>query len=109
MSSTAVVIPCYNGAAFIGDAIASTLRQSRPVAEVIVVDDGSSDDSVAIVRAFAAQGRPVRSIVVERNGGPATARNIGIAAATTPLVAFLDADDCWDEHHCAALVAAIER
>lgn len=109
MSNTAVVIPCYNGAAFIGDAVASALRQSRPVAEIIVVDDGSTDDSVAVVEAMGATGHPVRSITVERNGGPATARNVGIAAAAAPFVAFLDADDRWDEQHCASLLAALDR
>ena len=108
MLEIAAVIPCYNGARFLEGAIESVLRQTRPVAQLIVVDDGSTDDSVAIVERFRAAGHPVRSIVAERNGGPATARNLGIAAAREPLVAFLDADDRWEPHHCATVASLLE-
>lgn len=109
MRDTTVVMPCYNGARFLHAAITSVLEQTRPVAELVVVDDGSTDESVAVVESYRAAGHPVRSIVVERNGGPATARNIGIASARTPFVAFLDADDRWEPHHCATLVPLLER
>lgn len=76
---------------FLGDALESVLRQSVVPAEVVVVDDGSKDDPKAVVRSV---GGPVR--LVRANGeGSAVARNLGIFATTSPLVAFLDADDYW--------------
>lgn len=109
MSDVAVIIPCYNGAAFIEGAIRSVLAQTRPVKRIVVVDDVSSDRSVAVAEAFREAGAPVSVIVADRNGGPASARNIGIAATDEPLLAFLDADDRWTPHHCATLVPLLER
>lgn len=105
----AAIIPCYNGASFLDGAIRSVLSQSRPVSEIVVVDDASTDDSAAIADAYRVAGHPVRFLRMERNGGPATARNAGIAAVSAPLVAFLDADDRWEEHHCRSLSSLLER
>ncbi len=109
MLDIGVVIPCYNGAAFIDNAIRSVLAQSRPVASIVVVDDASTDESVAIARSYATSGYPVSVIPAERNGGPATARNIGVSATKEPLVAFLDADDRWEPDHCATVASLLER
>lgn len=83
-----VIIPVYNHAAFVGDAVASVLSQTRP-AELLVVDDGSEDDSAA--RAEAAGARVLRL----PHRGVSVALNAGIAATSQPLLAFLDADDVW--------------
>jgi glycosyltransferase involved in cell wall biosynthesis len=88
--TVSVVIPCFNAAAFIGDALRSVLDQQVAGIEVIVVDDGSADDSVAIAESFSA----VR-VLRQANRGPAAARNLGVAHARASLVAFLDADDVW--------------
>src|SRR5262245_14462630 len=88
-----VVIPVYNGAPYLGKAIKSVLRQSIPVLEVIVVDDGSTDDSADVAGSF---GEPVR-VVQQANSGPAAARNSGIQHAGGDFLAFLDADDLWTE------------
>jgi glycosyltransferase involved in cell wall biosynthesis len=91
-----VIIPCFNHAASLNRALKSAAGQSRPPTEIIVIDDASSDDSVAVARAFAAQSLvPIKVVALERNGGPARARNAGWAEAVGGLVAFLDADDAW--------------
>lgn len=89
--TVSVVIPCYNAAAWIGGSVASVYDQGWPNLEVLVVDDGSRDDSVERVRARFPSAR----IVQQANAGVAAARNAGIRAATGCWVAFLDADDIW--------------
>jgi glycosyltransferase involved in cell wall biosynthesis len=83
-----VIIPCFNYAAFVGAAIDSVRRSTRQPDEVIVVDDGSTDDSAEIIARY----DHVR-LLRKPNGGMASALNLGIAAATGDVVVFLDADD----------------
>jgi glycosyltransferase involved in cell wall biosynthesis len=87
-STVSIVIPVYNGARFVGATIESALAQDHPPHEVIVVDDGSTDDSAAIASSYDG----VRCIRQD-NAGPAAARNTAIASATGDLIAFIDADD----------------
>ncbi|HRF06865.1 glycosyltransferase family A protein [Accumulibacter sp.] len=86
-----VIVPCYNAAAYLPQALASLLAQRPAVWEVIVIDDGSSDDSAAIAAGF---GAPVRCHRQE-NQGIAAARNQGLRLAAGDWIAFLDADDLW--------------
>ena len=86
--SVAVVIPCFDQAHFLGEAIESALAQSPVPAEVIVVDDGSSDNPAAVAGNY-----PQVTLIGQANRGLAGARNSGLAAATTTKVIFLDADD----------------
>jgi len=90
-ATVSVIIPCFNRAGMIGDAIRSALEQTHPPTEVIVVDDGSTDDSLAVARSFGPQVHTLH----QENAGAAAARNTGIAAATGEFVAFLDSDDLW--------------
>lgn len=100
-----VIVPVYNGAAFLRQAIDSILAQRWPCLEIIVVDDGSSDDIEAAVAALPVDVRFFR----QDNAGPAAARNRGIRDASGDYVAFLDVDDLWPENNLAVLAAALGR
>ncbi|MBW4465215.1 MAG: glycosyltransferase [Pegethrix bostrychoides GSE-TBD4-15B] len=89
MPRVTVVIPAYNGAQFIGAALESLLAQTRPAEQIIVVNDGSEDETAAVLQAYAAQ----ICIINQPNLGVAAARNRGLAAAEGEFVAFLDQDD----------------
>jgi glycosyltransferase involved in cell wall biosynthesis len=95
-----VVIPNYNCGRFVADAIDSVLQQSYPHHEIIVVDDGSTDDSLAVVQQYGSRVR----IVTQRNQGVSAARNAGIRESRGELVAFLDADDTWHPEKLARQV-----
>jgi glycosyltransferase involved in cell wall biosynthesis len=90
-ATVSVVIPTYNSAALVAQAIDSVLTQTIPPAEVIVVDDGSVDDTR---HRLAAYGNRIM-VMVQENQGVAIARNNGIRRARGDLIAFLDADDIW--------------
>lgn len=105
-----VVIPAYNAAAFIDEALASVAAQTRPAHEVLVVDDGSIDDTNARVRAWEGRMGPTRLILLDGpNRGLSTSRNRGILAASGELVALLDGDDYFLPRHLELLVPAFER
>lgn len=91
MIQVTAVIPVHNGQRFVADSVRSVLGQTQPVHECLVVDDGSTDETVAALRDF---GTPVR-VIRQPHQGVAAARNAGIRAATGEYVAFLDADDVW--------------
>ena len=92
-SHVSVVIPCYNGAQFLRETLESALAQTHPPLEVIVIDDGSTDDSAVIAESF---GEPIR-VIRQENQGESVARNRGIDEAKGEWIAFLDADDLWDK------------
>jgi glycosyltransferase involved in cell wall biosynthesis len=106
MTGVDVVIPAFDAAPHLREAIDSALAQTRRPARVIVVDDASTDATATVARAC---GASVELVTHAHNRGAAAARNTGIVAATAPLVAFLDADDRWTpdklERQCAALDA----
>ena len=88
-----VIVPVYNGAKFIAAAIRSVLRQTLPPDEVIIVDDGSTDQSGDIAAGF----EPKLRVLRQMHRGGAAALNAGIAVSRGELLAFLDADDLWSE------------
>lgn len=102
-SLVSVVVPAYNCADYIGEALTSIFAQSYQPFEVIVVDDGSTDDTVGSVKKF-----PRVTYVRQENGGPSRARNAGIQRASGPYVAFLDADDIWTPDKLYEQVAIME-
>ena len=91
-SNYSVIIPCFNGSKFIVETLESVVAQTLPPLEIIVIDDGSTDDSAAKAESF---GSPVR-VIRQRNQGESVARNRGIAEAKGEWIAFLDADDRWE-------------
>jgi hypothetical protein len=96
-STIATVIPLYNKEPYIARAIASVLAQTRPVDEIIVVDDASTDGSLERIKAFQdSRIRVLRRTDPRQRGLPAT-RNLGIRSATSRWIALLDADDRWHE------------
>jgi glycosyltransferase involved in cell wall biosynthesis len=88
--SVSAVIPAYNAEQFISDPIQSVLAQTFEIAEIIVVDDGSSDRTAEVAAGF-----PRTQVIRRPNGGQAAARNTGIHAASGEWIAFLDHDDVW--------------
>lgn len=104
-----VIMPAYNAAGTIGRAVASALRQTEQNLEVIVIDDASTDSTVAIAEHLAARDGRVRVKRQSVNRGPAAARNIGLAAACGEWVALLDADDEFEPHRLAHLLMLADR
>lgn len=103
------IVTSYGAAAFLREALASVLAQTRPPVEIIVVDDASPDDSVAVAREYAERDSRVRVIVHPENRGVSAARNTGLRAARTDLVAFLDGDDVWEPAHLETVVPLAEK
>ena len=87
-----VVIPTFNGARFLAQTIESVLAQTYPRLEVLVVDDGSTDETPAIAASYA----PRVSYLHQANAGTAAARNTGITQASGAFIALLDHDDLWE-------------
>jgi glycosyltransferase involved in cell wall biosynthesis len=100
-----VIIPAYNAAAYVNDAIRSALQQTWLDREVLVIDDGSSDATPAVVRGFGDQVRYIR----QENAGVAAARNRGIGEARGQFIAVLDADDVWLPEKLELQVAELTR
>jgi len=103
MLKVSVVVPTFNCAGFIGTAIDSVLRQTRPPDEILIVDDGSVDNTREVVEALPAK------YLYQENAGPSSARNTGLRHANGDLVAFLDADDFWLPHKLATQLKAFEN
>jgi glycosyltransferase involved in cell wall biosynthesis len=107
MPKISVVLPVHNRADVLPRAIQSVVEQELKDFELIVVDDGSSDDSATVAESFADER--IRLIRLERNRGGNVARNEGIRAAKAPLIAFLDSDDRYLPNKLARVVAEFER
>ena len=92
-----VVMPAYNAERYIGQAIQSVLRQTYPDFELLVVDDGSKDQTVRIVRCLAEQDDRIHLYIMGKNSGVSASRNFGVTQARGEWIAFLDSDDIWRE------------
>ncbi|MCJ8502417.1 glycosyltransferase family 2 protein [Desulfatitalea alkaliphila] len=100
-----VVIPTFNRAGIVTRAINSVLSQTRPPLEVIVVDDGSTDGTAALLERYAGRIRVIR----QPNRGVSAARNRGVAAAAGEWIALLDSDDAWQQEKLARQVDHLQR
>lgn len=103
-SLVTVIIPAYQAAATIAETLESVARQTYPNIEVIIVDDGSTDRTTAIVEDFVRRDSRMK-LIRQENGGVAAARNTGLAAARGELIAPLDADDLWHPEKIARQVS----
>jgi len=101
--AVSAIIPAYNAGAYLAQAIASVRRQSVAVQEIIVVDDGSSDNTAQIALAEGAV------LIQQPNSGAAAARNTGLQASSGEFIAFLDADDRWAEDKLEKQLAAFRQ
>src|SRR5689334_7043342 len=105
-------MPAWNAGATIVEALRSVAAQTYRNLEIIIVDDGSADATAALAREFCASDARAR-IVNRSNGGPAAARNLGIAEARGEWIALIDADDVWHpskvEKQVTVALAADER
>jgi glycosyltransferase involved in cell wall biosynthesis len=104
LSPVSAIIPAYNAAAFIGEALLSVLRQTVTPLEILVVDDGSVDETARIVRSFG----PTVTYVYQEHNGASAARNHGLRLIQGERVTFLDADDCWTEDKLALQMAILD-
>ncbi|MEM1120158.1 MAG: glycosyltransferase [Bacteroidota bacterium] len=100
-----VIIPLYNAANFIEAAIESIYQQNYCPLEIIIVDDGSTDNSATIVK----EKYPAVTYVFQKNQGVANARNVGLKLAKGTLIAFLDADDTWRPNMLNTLLCAFQQ
>jgi len=98
-----VIVPVFNGERYLAAALQSVLEQTQPAAEVIVIDDGSTDGSAAIARGF---GAAVRYECQSRRDSPDASRNRGVELARGEYLAFLDQDDLWTRKKLQLQVAA---
>lgn len=107
--SIAVVIPAYNAASYVCEALESVVAQSRLPEQIIVVDDGSTDRTAELVSAWGRKHLQALRLLRQTNQGVSAARNAGIRCAETDLVAFLDADDLFLPNHLERLERGFER
>lgn len=96
-----VIVPTFNSADYLAEALASIAAQTLPADEIIVVDDGSTDDTPQVVAAFDV------TYIYQANAGAAAARNRGVAAAHGAILTFLDADDLWQPEKLALQMAVL--
>src|SRR5689334_9944830 len=104
--SIVAIIPLYNGAAYIEEAIRSVLSQTVKPDEFIIVDDGSTDEGPDVVRRF---DQANVTLLRRQNAGQSSARNWGVRHSTSSLIAFLDQDDSWYPHHLEELLKPFEE
>ncbi|MBM87134.1 MAG: glycosyl transferase [Gammaproteobacteria bacterium] len=105
MENVTVIIPTYNREQSLARALDSVIAQTHPVAEVVVVDDGSTDSTESLVRA----SYPKVTFIKRRNQGVSKARNVGIRQSATNWLAFLDSDDEWLPDKLERQFAALEK
>ena len=102
-----VIIPVYNGEKFIENAINSVFSQTYSDFELIIVNDGSRDNTAAVLEKYADNSKI--TVIPQKNGGVSVARNNGISNARGSHLVFLDADDVWEPYHLETMANLIEK
>lgn len=106
-SLVSVVIPTFNAAEYLGDAIRSVFGQTYRDWELLIIDDGSTDATPELIASFCEDPRVYSTRIP--NAGVANARNVGVSQARGQYVAFLDADDTWEPRNLEAKVALLDQ
>jgi glycosyltransferase involved in cell wall biosynthesis len=111
MCVVSVIIPAYNAESTISSALDSVFIQNLDPAQfkIIIIDDGSQDATVQIVKKYKNKYPDRINLVRQKNAGPAAARNAGVALADTPYIAFLDADDRWLQGKLQAQIEVLNK
>lgn len=104
-----VVMPAYNCTNYIGKSIESILKQTYSKLQLIVIDDGSNDDTLKVIKKYAEQDSRVKVFKNEKNSGVSATRNRGISIAEGEWIAFLDSDDIWTESKLEKQMKYAER
>jgi glycosyltransferase involved in cell wall biosynthesis len=107
VATVSVIMPAYNAERYLHTAVDSVLRQTFSDLELLIVDDGSSDETVRIATRYADRDARVR-VLRQQNAGPGPARNTGFRHATGRFLAFLDSDDEWDDTFLAEQLAVLD-
>lgn len=105
--TVSAVIALYNGETHIIDAIESILQQTQPVAEIVVVNDGSSDASIEVINKYLQSNQDAKTklrLIDQPNNGQGAARNAGVKASSGDLIGFLDQDDSWEPTHVSEMI-----
>lgn len=92
-----VIMPAYNCKKYIAQSIESILNQTYQEFELIIIDDGSKDETLSIATEYSKKDGRIKVYSIE-NGGPSNARNVGMSKASYPYLCFIDSDDCYDKH-----------
>jgi glycosyltransferase involved in cell wall biosynthesis len=100
-----IIIPCYNDAPFIEQAVASALGQTYPNKEVIVVDDGSNAETKAVLKKLEPK---ITRLITQKNHGQSTARNVGIGSASGAYIVTLDSDDYFEPSFCEKAISLMD-
>lgn len=103
-TKVSVIIPVYNGANFIIDAINCVLQQTHKDIEIIVIDDYSTDNTLSVLKQIS---QPITTIALSSNQGASFARNTGLKQATGDYIAFLDADDLWSPYYLEIMLSQL--
>ena len=109
MPKVSVIIPTYNNAQFLPETLDCVLNQTIKDVEVLVIDDGSTDNTKDVMAQYTDQYPDQVKYVVQKNQGPAAARNNGIKQATGDYVAFVDSDDLWEKEKLEIQLAFLEK
>lgn len=108
MNTVSIIVPCYNHAQFIGETIESIMKSTYPDLEIIIVNDGSTDNSEQVALKYAQQYSNI-TYVYQKNQGPSAARNNGISQATGTYILPLDADDIISPNYIEEAVNVLDR
>lgn len=108
MPKISIIIPNYNTEKYLPRCLDSLVAQTLQDIEIIVIDDGSTDDSVKIMNQYASQDKRIK-VITQKNSGPATARNKGLDAATGKYLMFCDSDDWYEKNMCQIMFNTIEK